>query len=331
MCKLFFSWATCTAFVVRVLCTPATFGSSLTVQFSDHGNPHLALLAPVTTLCPYFHLAMFEADMDFSDDECIFYAPAHQCMIHGSIRQEQGKAAEWLGFDSLAAPNLAGPLCRDTLACGPMLEAALPLQLTASFAQKRATAHTHRCTDCGLMFPASKVLIEMSSPSGVIERCFHCLQYGPLAEHVSAPSMAASRPRSEAADGRWLPRFAGTDEQALRAFNKASSKARLYYRVQLGEQVKKRPRTQNYEKAKAYFARTPKESSRQWRKQVCDRAKFFAMSKAAATSEEEACPTDEIHMEPVICPSTVTQSLIHEFKETTDICMFGWSLMQLLL
>jgi len=49
-----------------------------------------------------------------------------------------------------------------------------------------------------------------------------------------------------------------------------------------GEEAEKRPRTQNYEKAKLEVPRSPEKSSRQWRKQVKHRAKLFAVLVAEA-------------------------------------------------
>ena len=234
---------------------------------------------------------MSSADLDSgmtSEDESVLYAPpglAGEPYCDGEIDEYLRAASAWMRPDRSAESvhaAMAAGLYIDQTALRPLSEAAGARPLIAPAAPKRLPAKTHQCFACLSMFPASQVLIEMELPAGVVERCFSCIQNNSPVGHVSILSKAPSRPRSEGMLQLLTPRYPGTPEQALRAFTKASAKARRKCRCMSGEEVKKRPRTQNYEKAKLEVWRTPEKSSRQWRKQVENRAKLFAVSVAEA-------------------------------------------------
>ena len=286
---------------------------------------------------------MSSADLDdsgmTSEDEAVLYVPrcAVQPYCNGKINENLRPACAQTQSvrpaESVQVP-MAGGLYIDHTALIPLSEAAGARQLIAPAAPQRLPAQTHRRFGCRLMCPASQVLIEMDLPTGLIERCFSCIQNGSPVEHVSILSKAASRPRSEGMLQLLTPRYPGTPEQALRAFTKASAKARKCRRFMSGEEIKKRPRTQNYEKAKLEVPRSPEKSSRHWRKQVENRAKLLAVLVAEAiqqsTHQQPAllaasvgrwttnCRRTE-HVQTVISPLTHLLCLEHDPQNLSEI------------
>ena len=101
-----------------------------------------------------------------------------------------------------------------------------------------------------------------------------------------------------------------------------------------GQEIKKRPRTENYEKAKREVPRSPEKSSRHWRKQVENRAKLLAVLVAEAiqksTHHQPAllaasvgrwttnCRRTE-HVQTVISPLTHLLFLEHDPQNLSEI------------
>ena len=130
-----------------------------------------------------------------------------------------------------------------------------------------AGAQTHKCTDCEQMFMASEIMYDQKDRrfswdrwqgGGLIQRCFKCLQENEI-----------------------LPRFRGTEEEARRAFMKASRAGRVHLAT-LNNTVRLRNRTRTWQNVVGDIERAHGMTSAQWRKKVGEAARLFAVKVALA-------------------------------------------------